>query len=351
MAITNASGKKSDLYLLPDFPRVKEYEERIRNLDLFSKVELVDSMRFESYRTKNNKILYGIGFFLNYFRVNNIVRSIVGGSQYKTIYISTHHNIGKFVCIYFLKRGAEIVYFDDGEGSYDNPLVYEAFGIERIVRSLLFGKRTVLLSKNRQLYSPDLFKSFFGDGYNVSPIENWAKDEILLDKINLVCGYSDNAKINQKCVFLGTMPTEEYDKEGQVIYEKLVNTCAVQLGTDFVLKKHPRDKSETAYSCNEYYNYADIPFEVICANSDIENKVLISSGSTSVLTPKLLFDMEPTVILLNRIAAEPVDMVKRDRIISYVRNMYRDKNKFYVPESMDELCNILALIAASYDYS
>ena len=40
----------------------------------------------------------------------------------------------------------------------------------------------------------------------------------------------------------------------------------------------------------EYYKYSDVPFEVICANSDMENKVLICSSTTVAFTPKMLFD-------------------------------------------------------------
>ncbi len=341
IAIAGGFADKADMYILPDFSQYEAYAERIQELGLFSKVSLVDSMKFESYRRSKNKLVYGFGFFFNYLRVNRIAKDIVGDADYKEIYISTHHNIGKFICLYFLKRGAEVIYYDDGEGSYDNPRVYEAFGIEKIVRRILYGKQAVGLSKKRILYCPELFKERFGDSYTVYAIPNWANDTNLLKTVSHVCGYTDLARIDHRFVLLDTIPSEDFDQRGQEVYEELVKTCVNTLSNDLMIKKHPRDHRKQEYQC-DVYRYSEIPFEVICANSDIENKVLISSGSTAVFTPKLLFDLEPTIILLNRIVGETVVRVDRDSIVSFLKNKYQDKAKIIVPESIDELLDVIS---------
>ncbi|MBR3340848.1 MAG: hypothetical protein IKG30_04425 [Clostridiales bacterium] len=340
VSISHTYKIKSDLYIIPDFAQAKEYEKRIRDLDLFSKVTLVDISRFESYRQSKNRLRYGFGYFFNYFRVNKIVKSIAGDADYKKIYISNHHNIGKYLCIFFLKRGADIVFYDDGVGSYDNPRVYKAFGLEKTVRTILFGKKTVGLSDKRILYCPDLYKKVFGDSDDVASIPNWANDQHLLDLINTICGYDDKAKIGREYVLLDTIPSEDFDSKGQEIYEKLLDICVNSFGKDLVIKKHPRDNREPKYSC-EYYKYSDIPFEVICANSDVENKVLICNKSTAAFTPKLVFDLEPTVILLHKITGGVPDDLKTDRFEFDIREMYRMKERFIVPDTMDELVEIL----------
>ena len=81
VSISHTYKIKSDLYIIPDFAQAKEYEKRIRDLDLFSKVTLVDISRFESYRQSKNRLRYGFGYFFNYFRVNKIVKSIAGEAE------------------------------------------------------------------------------------------------------------------------------------------------------------------------------------------------------------------------------------------------------------------------------
>ena len=340
IAISSEYADKSDMYILPDFTHAEEYANRVLDLGVFSNVYLVDSMKYESYRRSKNKLIYGFGFFFNYLRINKIVKDIVGDADYKRIYISTHHNIGKFICLYFLKCGAEVIYYDDGEGSYDNHRVYEAFGIEKIVRTLLFGKQSVGLSKKRILYCPELFIDRFGDSYAVSAIPNWANDIGLLKKIDHVCGYTDLARIDHRFVLLDTIPSEDFNQNGQVVYEELVKTCVDFWGNKLLIKKHPRDHRKQDYQC-DVYRYSEIPFEVICANSDINNKVLISSGSKEVFTPKLLFDLEPTIILLNQIIGETVEKVDRDSVVSFLKNKYHDKSKIIIPKTIDELIDVI----------
>ncbi len=77
--------------------------------------------------------------------------------------------------------------------------------------------------------------------------------------------------------------------------------------------------------------------EIICANFAINKKVLISEGSTAVLMPEILFDSEPVVIMLHRITGNRLgDDIKRQKTISYVRELYKAKSKFIVPETIDE---------------
>jgi len=286
-------------------------------------------------------LLYGAGIVANYLKLGSIVRGLTGDAAYRKIYISSQANIGRLISLYYLKRGAEIIYFDDGEGSYDDNKIYEAKGIDRVIRRILFGRKSLRLSEKRKLYCPELFKKTFGDCFELERIPNWAGNAGLLKKINEICGYTDDARIRQKYILLDTIPEESFDQSGQEIYEKLVRICIDTLGEQLIVKKHPRDKRTTEHSC-QIYPYGAIPFEVICANSDIQNKVLICSGSSAVLMPKLLFDSEPTVILLHHMTgARLADTDKRETIIRYVKEMYCDQSRFIVPETPEAFAEAL----------
>lgn len=340
-SIASECGDSADLLIVPQFLHADEYEARIRNTNLFNEVRLIDTSIVEAYKNRENRFLYGLGIVNNYLKLDEIVNGIVGDIDYKKIYISSQANIGRLISIYFLKRGAEVVYFDDGEGSYDDFKIYEAQGIDKFIRRILFGNDSVTLSNKRKLYCPKLFKKIFGESFDVSSIPNWSDDIELLEKINMISGYTEDAKINHKYILLDTIPSESFDVAGQEIYEKLIDICVKNIGTELLIKRHPRDNRGSKKNC-EFYRYSNIPFEVICANSDVEHKVLICSGSSAVLMPKLLFDIEPAVILLHHITGARLgDEEKRETIISYVKDLYRNKQKFIVPESMEEFNEII----------
>lgn len=341
ISIVYNSEKTADLFVLPDFLKAEEYAQRIRGLSIFSKVVLVDTARFEAHKRSRNRNVFRIGRTYNYLRINYIVKSIVGDSFYKEIYISTRHNIGDLISIYFIKRGSEVIFYDDGEGSYFWPDIYEASGMDKVIRTILFGKRAVGLSDKRMLYCPELFINAFGNSYNVSSIPNWSQDESLLSIINYVCGYNEKLRINHKYVILDTIPSEGLNSDEQIIYENLLDKCINKFGKDLIIKKHPRDKREPKSNC-EYYQFPDIPFEVICANSDVGNKVLICSSSTAVLTPKLLFDLEPRVIFLYHITGGVTNNSKRDDFISGIKALYHNKDRIMIPNTEEEFENVLS---------
>lgn len=329
-------GKSSDLLIVPQFDKAVEYAERIRHLNIYEEVLLVNTKKIEAYKKRKNRLLYGLGIIANYLRLDEIVHEIIGNKDYKTIFISSQANIGRLMCLYFLQKGKEIIYFDDGEGSYDDYKIYEAQGIDRTIRKLFFGKKSIRLSDRRLLYCPKIYEMTFGKSDHVSAIPNWSRDVNLTNVINSICGYSEAAAINHKYVLLDTIPSENFEKSGQDKYEKLVDICVDVIGKELLIKKHPRDNRQYKKKC-AIYQYPAIPFEVLCANSDVGNKVLICSGSSAVLTPKLLFDAEPVVILLHHIVGSRLgDIEKRETLISCTKNLYQDKSKFIVPETIEE---------------
>ena len=341
IAISCNERKHSDLLIVPQFLAADEYADRIRGFDLFSSVTVVDTSGIEAYKKRANKLTYGFGIVKNYIFLNSLVHQIIGEKNYKEIYISSQANIGRLISLYYRKRGAEIVFFDDGEGSYDDNKIYEAQGIDRMIRAALFGKEAIRLGNRRQLYCPGLYRKTFGDKDEVTPIPNWLYNKELLGIMNKISGYSDEAKIREKFILLDTIPNESFDEEGQKKYEALFEICAEALTDKLLVKKHPRDNREYKKNC-AIYKYPAIPFEIICANSDINSKVLISAGSSAVLMPKILFDSEPVVILLHHITGNRLgDADKREKMINHVKELYKDKSKFIVPETIDEFKEII----------
>ena len=74
------------------------------------------------------------------------------------------------------------------------------------------------------------------------------------------------------------------------------------------------------------------------------NKTIMSIFSTACIYPKILYDDEPRVILLYKLIGFDYTFFGEEMLsfVESVRELYRDKDRFFVPESWDELrtyCN------------
>ena len=103
---------------------------------------------------------------------------------------------------------------------------------------------------------------------------------------------------------------------------------------------------------NLEYVYIDsssnrVPFESLLADIDTENFILITTDSSATLTPKYMFDKEPYVIYLYHITQNRLesDIQNRDQLVQNLKNMYKNKEKIFVPNTLEELRDILILLS------
>ena len=111
-----------------------------------------------------------------------------------------------------------------------------------------------------------------------------------------------------------------------------------------VIKKHPRDE-EPEDQRLQYYLHPETPFECVCMNMDMSEKIVISYSSTAATTPKILLDQEPYVIMLYKLVEGNAKLSQE--LSSYfesVKGLYRQEDRFFIPENMEELKEILEFI-------
>lgn len=119
---------------------------------------------------------------------------------------------------------------------------------------------------------------------------------------------------------------------------QLIEQAASQ--EELVVKLHPRTDRHV-------YNQTltgDYPFEIMEINNDISEKVLISGVSTACLSPKLVFDEEPYVILLYKLLRSPIFQESQKGYFEFAEKVqadYRQKDRFFIPETEEELVEIV----------
>ena len=337
----------SDLYILPRFRDFDSYKERVKKTGIFRDVFIPDLSKVEAYKSRRSRVLYNLGIVANYLNCTRITKDITNDRTYSKLFISSQASIGRLLSLaytYRLEGTCETVFFDDGEGSYDNDRISNTYGADKLIRTLIFGKKSICLSKNFYLYSPELYKSINGGDNTVNPIADWGNDKELLQIVNEIVGYDETDVINERFILIDTIPEETFSQNGAKNYQIIRQFLIDDIGSELIIKTHPRDKKPLKEGIH-YYSSSSIPFEVICANSRINDKVLITASSTAVLMPKLLFGSEPTVLLLYKMTEmKSGNNQKREQFISYIKNQYQDQRKVIIPTSISELKDAIEML-------
>ena len=126
------------------------------------------------------------------------------------------------------------------------------------------------------------------------------------------------------------------------LLERVAAACGPQ---NVALRLHPtRPPEDGEYrGCDVAVAPASpCPGEVLLLNLDLEDRIFVSVHSTACLTPKLVFDQEPTVILLYRLVEElferlPPHLRPNEAFFQAVRDTYRRPERFLIPSSIQEL--------------
>ena len=344
--------EQADLYIDPDFDNACNYAERIRELNIFCNVIVIDSKSiYSKFFTTDKGLLYKIQTALSYLKVDEIAKKVLlENIRYKNMFVSSSGYFPRIVHFYYIKNdiSTEIIYFDDGIGSYIENHAIKTVLPERLIRRILFGKRATVFSQNSFLFSPDLFHLINEHAQlSVSAIPKiWEKDQYR-KLLNTIFSVSENFQISEEVIILD-QPKYEIVNNSDIdslieLYRLLTDFCDVK---NIIIKQHPRCKDKTIDGFN-YFKDTGIPFECICMNIDMDKKILITYESTSVVTPKLLFNQEPVVILLYKLIkakAGGYNTTFEDAFFSKVKKTYSNKQKFYIPQNIEDLKKVFTAV-------
>lgn len=114
---------------------------------------------------------------------------------------------------------------------------------------------------------------------------------------------------------------------------------------NIIVKIHPRSSENNSYSIRGYKTFLvkDIPWEVFLTLEGIQNKVLLSVSSTSVIAPFTIFSAKTYSILLYKIALNLRPIMKRCESSAYVfydklsKYANADNKQLFIPNTMSEL--------------
>ncbi|MBR3149665.1 MAG: hypothetical protein IKF64_05790 [Eubacterium sp.] len=350
--IKSTTNLDFDIYIVNQFPNSQGYADRLKKTGFFNDVILIDAyaLRLEADRSISmNSVNYKINslylYLKNCLSLEKTVKKYFNtDADYSRIYVSNNAMAGRFACIYSFKHknNTEFIHYDDGNGSYfDLKTVYEIPLYDKICRSVIFGKSAAYIQFSKMLYFPELYYSLNGKSESIEKI-SISKD---CDILSQIFPLNESQKISEPVIIADTYKSEEFDDDGIKIYDSLLSRCESVLGEENVIyKKHPRDNDT---SSKKVLNDMGVPFEMLCYNEDFSDRILISSKSTAVFSPKLFFDQEPYIILLYKMLEKHIKTeLDTDPYVEYVKSTYRNKEKILVPKNGNELNDILSKLKA-----
>lgn len=327
---------EADLYLIDEgiYKNAKELGEAIRNERIFRNVYVVDTDSINA----NAKTTHFQSVFL-YLNNRKFINKILHSFDYSKAFFSTNSLVERMAKYFFLKhRKADIYYFDEGIASYIGAMEKKN-KFERIIRRIAFGSRSLISKFDRYLYTPELYYNSSSEE-KIYKINGINEDPYTLYALNRIFDYNDNMNLGRKALVIDTAYKSAF-KEGKCIdYLNTIEKVIECFNNDIVIKPHPSEKNN--YFQNVDYITSDIPFELMLSNSNIDDKVIISLASTAAVTPKLIFNKEPTVILLYNLFYDSLNVWNEfyDDYFKKIQKLY-NSNRFYIPSSFNELNDVL----------
>lgn len=341
IAISRDQASETDIYITNQFGDSRRLAGILKEENRFHDVIYIDAQatRIEVIPSTGIKKLWTNSHsLLQYIRNCACIRKTVNRYlhteyDYERIFVASNSMAGRYAILYYIKtkKHFQLWQYDDGMGSYVNSIAERLPLYDRFFRIVFFGKRAVSLKKRRIMFSPKLYMELNPQHEKVYAMPKLTEKETVL--IHRLYPEVESFQSLSKVIMIDTL-NEGYTLNGWKEYTTLRERIEDYVGVEnIVYKKHPRDREIN----DREKEMASIPFEVLCMGQDMSEKILITSVSSAVYTPKLVFDQEPALIILCRCLEDGMTGDKSYEHIEVVRKLYRDSSRVEMPENSKEV--------------
>lgn len=319
-----------DLYYVPTSNNAYELVRQAEKTGLFRHVYMLPNISIEYPIT--------VSQILEISRNRWKVRRMLKGKRYDTVYYNTDGwLINSILYAYLGDRRTKNVFVENGINpyvvSYDEKEWYLRLFIHLSLMRCMDGR----FIDERYLFEPSLVRvRQSGRMYKIKKPDR--KDPAFRKKLELIYGYDrekDSFEGKDVIIMEQGPRREPIDMAG--LWKKVSGYLD---GKRVIVKAHPRQKESALRELGyEMYERYVIPWEALCFQQDMEQKTLFCIFSTSCVSPKLMFDQEPRVILLYKLIGMDASFFGEGMLafVEGVGDLYKDRSKFFIPETWDEL--------------
>jgi len=335
-----------DIILGDETPNMETVTGRLKKAKVFDNVYFV---KMDEYNKKYGiyegyvPIQYALKKYIDIHKMFSVKR------KYDILLVPFFHHFHMNLYSYlkrFINTRIRVYLYDEGLAIYSGmgniyKSLCEEYNTIKVYRKLHYGR--MLYEINGIItFNPDLMQ--WGENYKKIKIPPLDRSNNKLRKLlNFIFAYngeSENAS-NKKIIFF----EEAKSSDGIVINDiSIVNHIAKIVGKENILiKLHPRSKTDRFNRIGYETNSNKlIPWEVLYMNHDFSNTLFISTASSSIVHPVILFGEKIKAVFIFKLvhAVLPAELQSHQRFIeNVIENKY--KECFLIPNSFDELNNII----------
>lgn len=241
----------------------------------------------------------------------------------------------------------ELIMFEDGLSSYRKKFgdIFNNYIQNKNIKGILnYSLLRSHFSRINKFYVFNPTYLEWKPSFSVVKIPNISKkDERLISELNKIFIYEDSKEeYDFKYIFF----EESYFADGYKVNDlELINEIANNVGKDNILVKiHPRNHinrfKELGYHTNKI---TSVPWEIIALNMKLEDKVLITIASGSVMHPTIIMNEEIRAIML--FSLKELDTQLMEDLIDIIKSICQKNNeRYFIPRNYEELNSFLKLM-------
>ncbi len=336
-----SSRDHTDLFVYKQFGDAHRIIENLRSISIFSAIHEV-----EPYSTQPVSYTKARTFFRLLFPKTTLSGhsdlSSYRDSAYRTIFYSFSTHFTMNLRSVFNDSTSAII--EDGISSYVSDIEKESSS-----GSMRFFKRYIMagtldLSAERAYFNrPELATNDIAEDLCALPALTHGNPAIPL--IKKVFSYSQDGTYNFDPIVYLTQPLEEMSGYIADSDTKLLARLQQEQIKDFIIRVHPRMKHFESNGIS--VDTSEVMWELVCLEEITDNHLLISCFSTAAIMPKLLYDKEPYMIFTYKLFFQNPENEFWSGVESFldkVNNLYTKRHAIYIPDSLDELIDIVKRI-------
>ena len=322
--------KDCDLYYVPTSNNADELLRAVSETGVFNTVTMLPNINIEYPVTIKQCIKIALNRFGARKQINN--------KNYNTVYYNTDGWLLNSIIYSSLpNKKSKNIFIENGINPYITPYDEKEWYLRLFINCNLMTCMDGRFIDERYVFEPTLISvPQSGEIHCINKIDR--NDELLKKQVNKIFGYDESKdSFNDKNIII----MEQGPRKEPIDMVGLWNRVSQYIDKrDVIVKSHPRQKQSALRELGfDMYERYTIPWEVLTFNQNMNDKTLLCIFSTSCTNPKLMFDEEPRVIMLYKLIGIDYSFFGKGMIdfVEGVGKLYRDKDKFFIPESWEEL--------------
>jgi hypothetical protein len=332
MMETQGEKVEADIVLFDRKAGKRQYGKTLEKSGVFKNV-----CRLEHFPTPKQRQAYTALFWTVpklVFRTANATDKRLSKNYTKVI--AQHYYIASMV--YPSYPNAEYYLIEDGLGSYANDM-YLPENRGRAIKLLnkLWGNRLLPNFIGTYVYRPELVHEGFLPAF---PLKSSSENTRILET---VFSYKENELYKEhRNIFFGDTEMEDAGQFKYGIYEKILHKLTNR--EKVIYRRHPAEGEKRPFEGEIAYDTYENLWELECGKQITDYHIFVNFFSTAALSPKILYDKEPTLIFLFPLLRNEPHIHLMENYWDYVKKikkLYRNPEKIIVIEKEEDLRSVI----------